>query len=174
MWSPQYSYKLCRFRYKISENKTQDGPRYWNRQAKEYSGVHCMGGWPHKELLLLDFRIGKIILELITNNNIHFQIKCLLSSDGTKRIFTFMSQILRAVFTLHFTLLGIMVLIAERISIKNVSNLRIIFCNQDLAIINLKFVASFWGTNLVLLRSNYLISFKNMLIGISQTHGRSL
>ena len=71
-----------------------------------------MGGWPHKELLLLDFRIGKIILELITNNNIHFQIKCLLS---------------RAVFTLHFTLLGIMVLIAERISIKNVSNLRIIF-----------------------------------------------
>ena len=102
-----------------------------------------MGSWPHKELLPLDFRICKIILELITYNNLHFQIKCLHSSDRTKRIFNFKSQILRAVFTLHFTLLGIMVLIAERISIKNVSDLRIIFCNQDLAIINLKFVASF-------------------------------
>lgn len=174
MWSPQYSYKLCRFRYRISENKTQDSPRYWNRQTKEYNGVHCTGGWPHKELLPLDFRICKIILELITYNNIHFQIKCLLSSDGIKRIFNFMSQILRAVFTLHFTLLGIMVLIAERISIKNVSDLRITFYNKDLAIINLKFVASFWGTNLVLLGSNCSISLKNILIGISQTHGRSL
>lgn len=133
-----------------------------------------MGGWPHKELLPLDFRICKIILELITYNNIHFQIKCLHSSDRTKRISNFMSQILRAVFILHFTLLGIMVLIAERISIKNVSDLRIIFCNQDLAIINLKFVASFRDTNLVLLRSNCSISFKNILIGVSQTLGRSL
>lgn len=132
-----------------------------------------MGGWPHKELLPLDFRICKIILELITYNNIHFQINR-TKNNRTKRISNFMSQILRAVFTLYFTLLGIMVLIAERISIKNVSDLRIIFCNQDLAIINLKFVASFRDTNLVLLRSNCSISFKNILIGISQTLGRSL